>query len=257
MTGDLLEGDSVLKAERRAEILKLVREQGAVHVPNLSQRFQVSPSTVRRDLERLAEQGELERTHGGAVLAAVLPDDAEKAGDVAGRIGQAAADLVSPGETVFIGPGPLCQATAQRLRHRSEITILTNALEIAWTLYQGSTLPLILTGGPVTRPGGALVGRLALQAMDTLRADRLIIEVAGVSPLKGLTGEQLPQADVTRSLLEMVSQNVILTTPERLGRAGAAWLGPVSEADVIITARDAPTAIVWDLSETGVKVTLV
>jgi DeoR/GlpR family transcriptional regulator of sugar metabolism len=93
--------------------------------------------------------------------------------------------------------------------------------------------------------------------MDTLRADRLIIEVAGVSPLKGLTSDQLPQADVTRSLLELVSQNVILISPERLGRAGAAWLGPVSEADVIITARDAPTAIVWDLSETGVKVTLV
>jgi DeoR/GlpR family transcriptional regulator of sugar metabolism len=257
MTGDLLEGDGVLKAKRRAEILKLVREQGAVHVPNLSQRFQVSPSTIRRDLERLAERGELERTHGGAVPVTALSDETAKADDVAGRIGQAAADLVSPGETVFIGPGPLCQATAQRLRHRSGITILTNALEIAWTLYQGSTLPLIVTGGAVTRPGGDMVGKLALQAMEALRADRLIIEVAGVSPLEGLTGDQLPQADVTRSLIESVSQVVVLTSAARMGRAGAAWLGPVSEADVIITARDAPTAIVWDLSETGVKVTLV
>ena len=251
-----LEGDSVLKAERRAEIQKLVQERGAVHVPDLSQRFHVSPSTIRRDLERLAERGKLERTHGGAISASMPPDDV-KVEDHVERIGQAAANLIAPGETVFIGPGPLCQATARRLQNRSDITVLTNALEIAWTLYQGSNLPLIVTGGPVTRPGGALVGQLALQALQTLRADRLIVEVTGVSPLEGLTSDRLPQADVTRTLMEMAPQVVVLAAAKRLGRAGAVWLGPVSEADVIITGRDAPASIAWDLSETGVKVTLV
>jgi DeoR/GlpR family transcriptional regulator of sugar metabolism len=180
-----------------------------------------------------------------------------KTGDVVGRIGQAAASLVVPGETVFIGPGPLCQATAQSLCERSNVTVITNSLDVAWTLYQGSDLPLVVTGGPAVRPGGAMVGQLTLQALQTLRADRLVIEVAGVSPIEGLTSDHLPQAEVLRSLLEAVSQVVVLTTAKRLGRAGAAWLGPINEADVIITGRDAPSAIAWDLSETGVRVTLV
>jgi len=235
----------------------LVQEQGGVQVAELSQRFRVSPSTIRRDLEQLATRGALQRTFGGAVAIQAPTAALGDASDIVRRIGQAAADLITAGETVFIGPGPLCQATARRLCNRSEVTILTNALEVAWTLYQNSELPLILTGGPVLRPGGALVGQLAAQSMETLRADRLIVEVAGVSPLEGFTSDQLPQAEMIRLLVKSVSQVVILTTAERLGRVGAAWIGPVSEADVIITGRDASSAIAWDLSETGVKVTLV
>jgi DeoR/GlpR family transcriptional regulator of sugar metabolism len=248
---------TVLRAERRQTIRKIILKQGAVYVPDLSERFHVSPSTIRRDLEWLATQGELRRTHGGAISADGPLAVTDEADDVAGRIGQTAAKLIAPGETVFIGPGPLCEATAQHLCSRSGITVLTNGLGVAWILYQGSTLPLIVTGGPVGRPGGALVGQLALRALETLRADRLVVEVTGISPLEGLTGDQLPQAEMIRPLLASVAQVVVLTTAEGLGRAGAAWLGPVSEADVIITGRDASSAIAWDLSEIGVKVTLV
>lgn len=247
----------MLKAERRTAILKLLQERDAVHVPQLSQHFQVSASTIRRDLERLEALGALQRIHGGAIPSRAPGGEVREAESTASRIGRAAASLIEPGETVFIGSGPLCQATAEHLHNRSEITVLTNALQVAWTLYQGTNLPFIVTGGSLVRPGGAMVGQLTLQAMQTLRADRLVIEAAGVSPLEGLTGDYLPQADVLRSLLEAVHRVVVLATAQRLGRAGAAWLGPVSEADVIITGRDAPPSIVWDLSETGVRVTLV
>lgn len=247
----------MLAAERRQAILKLVKEQGAIHVPDLSERFHTSSSTIRRDLEWLASRGELQRTHGGAVAIEKPAGTVKETGAAAKRIGQAAADLVLPGETVFIGPGPLCQITAQQLAGRSDVTVITNALEVAWTLYQGSDLPLIVTGGPVVRPGGALVGQVALEALESLRADRLIIEVTGVSPLEGLTSDQLPQAEVLRTLLTSVAQVNVLVASDRVGRAGAAWLGQVSDVDVIITGRDAPASIAWDLAETGVKVTLV
>jgi DeoR/GlpR family transcriptional regulator of sugar metabolism len=247
----------VLAAQRREAILKLVQEQGAVYVPDLSQRFCSSSSTIRRDLEWLAAQGGLRRIHGGAVVADAPARSCERGDAITGRIGKAAADLIVPGETVFIGPGPLCEAVAECLCDREELTIITNALGVAWAFYRGSALPLILTGGPVQRPGGALVGQIASHALDNMRADRLVIEVAGVSPLEGLTDDWLAEADVVRPLLESVAQVTVLAAPERLGRAGAAWLGPVSDADVIITGREAPASIAWDLSETGVKVTLV
>lgn len=247
----------MLAVERREAILKLVRERGVVHVPDLSRRFDTSSSTIRRDLEWLASHGELQRTYGGAVAIATPSRVPGAADDVTKRIGKAAAELVQPGETIFIGPGPLCLVTAQYLCGHADLTIITNSLDVAWMLYLGSNLPLIITGGPVVRPSGALVGQVALQAMDSLRADRLIIEAAGISPIEGLTSDQLAQAEVLRPLLESVAQVTVLASAERLGRAGAAWLGPVSNADVIITGRNAPSPIAWDLSETGVKVTLV
>lgn len=248
---------TVLVAERRDAILKLVQEQGAVYVPDLSRRFQTSSSTIRRDLESLAAQGELRRIYGGAVSVYAPTSVAREVDEVARRIGQAAAALILTGETVFLGPGLLCQVTARLLCDRTDLTIITNSLDVAWQLYRDSALPVIVTGGPVVRPGGALVGQMALKAMDAMRADRLVIEVAGVGPLEGLTTDQLPQAEVLRPLLESVAQVTVLVAAERLGRAGPAWLGPVSDADVIITGRHAPSSIAWDLSETGVKVTLV
>jgi DeoR/GlpR family transcriptional regulator of sugar metabolism len=246
----------MLTAERREIILKLVNESGSVHVPDLSQRFDVSSSTVRRDLEWLEEQGAIKRTYGGAVAIETAPRTHRKTDPIVERIGRTAADLVEDGETVFIGPGRLCRAAAKHLCNRGDVTVITNSLEVAWILYQDSAAPLIMTGGPVMRPGGALVGQIARQALDTMRADRVIIDVAGISPVEGFTSDQLPQAELLRPLFESVAQVTVLATADRLGRAGAAWLGPISDADTIVTDREASSAILWDLSETGVKVRL-
>jgi DeoR/GlpR family transcriptional regulator of sugar metabolism len=93
--------------------------------------------------------------------------------------------------------------------------------------------------------------------MDAVRADRLIVEVAGVDPLEGLTSDQFPLAETMRPIFDTVAHVTVLVASDRLGRVGAAWLGDISDADVIITGRDAPTSIAWDLSEIGTKVTLV
>jgi DeoR/GlpR family transcriptional regulator of sugar metabolism len=247
----------VLAAERRRAIVRLVQEQGAVDVSGLSRRFRTSQSTIRRDLERLDSHGELRRTHGGAVavdqgLVQVQPFD-----QVAQRIGSAAAKLIRPGETVFVGPGRLCHSAARALSARSDLTVITNALEIAWLLFQTAETPLVLTGGPLIRPGGVLTGQVVLRTMETMRADRLIVEVTGVDPLEGLTSDQFTLAETMRPILDTVNHVIVLVASDRLGRVGAAWLGDVSDADVIITGRDAPTSIAWDLSETGTEVKLV
>lgn len=247
----------VLAAERRREIVRLVQEQGAVDVPELSQRFGTSQSTIRRDLERLDAHGELRRTHGGAIAIDPILAQTQRFDEVAQRIGSAAARLIRPGETVFVGPGRLCHSAARALSARSDLTIITNALEIAWMLYQTAETPLVLTGGPVLRPGGELTGQVVLRTMETMRADRLILEVMGVDPLEGLTGDQFTLAETMRSILDAVNHVIVLVASDRLGRVGAAWLGDVSDVDVIITGRDAPTSIAWDLSETGTEVKLV
>lgn len=249
----------LLTTERKQIILDLLQTQGSVQVVDLSERFGVSRSTVRRNLEALAKQNLLQRTYGGAIAIKSALSQKTRAEPCAEweHVGQAAAALIAPNESVFIGPGLLCQMTARHLYQHLGLAIITNSLEVAWGFYQNSQLAVVVTGGPVERPGGGMSGAMTERALRNLRADKLLVEVTGISPIEGLTVDHLAQAQVLQSLLATTAELIVLAAPERLGRVGPAWLAPISEADVIVTGRDAAMSIVWDLSELGVQVTLV
>lgn len=172
------------------------------------------------------------------------------------RIGQAVAEMIDEGETIFLGPGELTLEVARSLEAHSRITVLTNGLAIAHWLAVHTKHRLIITGGQVENRDLALVGQLARDALSNLRADRVVLELGGVSALEGLTQDSLPQAEIAEILMEAGSKIVILVPPERVGRVAAARVASVTSADVIVTAREAPSAYLWDLSEVGVEIVL-
>jgi len=248
-----------LTSERRDAIADLVAQQGAARVSELAERFDVSPATVRRDLETLEERGTLERVHGGAVATPEkeLEQDSSKAGaPYAARIGRAVVDMIEEGETVFLGPGSLSLEVARSLADHSSITVITNGLEVAYWLAVHTSHRLIITGGQTERPDLGLVGQLARDALSSLRADRVIVELGGVSAVEGLTEDSLPQAEIARMLMEAGTTIVAVVPPERVGRVAAAPVAPVTSADVVVTGREAPSAYLWDLSEVGVEIVL-
>lgn len=245
----------MLSAERRQAIAQLIRERGAVQVAALSTRFGVSASTIRRDLEALERQGLAHRTYGGAV--AVTDQDTvpmQPADDEEDRIGQAAAALVHAGETVFLGPGKTTLAVARHLSDHPNLTVITNALDIASFLTKHSTAAVIVTGGQVQRPESTLIGHISEQTLRELRADKVIIGLGGISIPDGLTGESLPAVTTIRVALETAPQVIVVADHSRLGRVSTALLAPVDRADVIVTGRNADPSIVWDLTELGIKV---
>ena len=249
----------VLTAERRAAIAKIVAQQGAVRVAYLVTQFGVNASTIRRDMIALEERGTLRRVHGGAVA---LEETAasEHAGPVAktvgGRIGQAAANMISDGETVFLGPGELSLEVARRLGERLRLTIVTSSLEVAYWVAVSTSHTLIVTGGQVSGHDLGLVGRLTRAALSSLRADHVVVELGGVSAVDGLTDDSLPQAEIAQMLLETGAQSVVLVPVERVGRIAATYVAALSDVDVVVTAREAPSSILWDLSQSGVRVVL-
>jgi DeoR/GlpR family transcriptional regulator of sugar metabolism len=255
-----------LSAERRAAIAKLAAEHGAVRVADLAARFDVDASTIRRDLKTLEAQESVRRVHGGAVAPALVsppegPREGSEGGDAPtdgpqARIGQAAAEMVEAGETIFLGPGRLPLAVAHQLADHARLTIVTNGLAVAHWIAAHTSHTLIVTGGQVEARDQGMSGRLTLAALSSLRADRVVLEMGGVSALEGLTDDSLPQAEVARALLETGSQIIVLVEPDRVGGVAAACVAPVSEADVIVTAREASSSFLWDLSETGVRVVL-
>ena len=247
-----------LTVERRAAIARMVAEDGVVRVARLMARFGVSAATVRRDLKALEEQGRVRRVHGGAVAIeeVVLEGTSVPPGTQEARIGQVAAEMVTDGETVFLGPGRLPLEVACCLSSRTRLTVVTNGLGVAHWVAANTPHTLIVTGGQVEGRGLGLVGRLTRAALSSLRADHVILELGGVSAVDGLTDDSLPQAEIAQILLEIGSQVVVLVSAERVGRVAAAYIAPVSEADIIVTAREAPSSFLWDLSESGVRVVL-
>lgn len=258
---------TTLTVERRDAIADFVVQEGAARVSELAERFDVSPATVRRDLETLEDRGTLKRVHGGAVAVereqqgvqpaptslsqAPPPRSAEAA-----RIGRAVAAMIEDGETIFLGPGPLSLGVARSLEGHHRVTVVTNGLEIAHWLATHTEHRLIITGGQVEDRDMALVGQLVHDALSSLRADRVILELDGVSAVEGLTQDSLPQAEISQMLMEAGSKIVIVVPPERVGRVAAGRVAPVTSADAVVTAREAPSAYLWDLSEVGVEIVL-
>lgn len=242
--------------QRRAEIARLLAQSGAVQVADLAARFGTSEPAIRRDLEWLESQGLARRVHGGAVAVRSSADSPPPPDAIPVRIGHAAAGLVRPGETVFLGPGPLTLEVARALTGRPPLTVITNGLTIARYIADHTSHSLILTGGQLERAEGELSGHLARMALEALRADRVILELGGVDAAEGLTDDRLSQAELARILFQRSLQIVVLVPPERVGRVAAAYIGPVTDADVIVTAREADSAPLWDLAETGVRVLL-
>lgn len=242
--------------ERRAAIAQLLAQVGTVHVQDLVNRFEVSPPTIRRDLTWLESEGLARRVRGGAmVIRHLMPPRPEPAASSA-RIGKAAAKLVQDGETLFIGPGRLALETARALAERDRLTIVTNGLLIAREVALHSSHTLILTGGQLERPDQGLGGHLAHRSLRQLRAGRVFLELGGISAVDGLTDDSLPQAELARHLLDLGAEVVLLIEPVRIGRAAAAYIGPASEVDAVITAREVDSAFLWDLTEMGVRTIL-
>ncbi len=250
----------MLSAERQRAISELVAQSGVVNVVDLARRFEVSASTIRRDLGQLERDDLIYRIHGGAI--AMTPGrTGPNAEYVAGRIGRAAAARVRANETIFLGPGRLTLETAKALVSvlpaQTQATVVTNGLEIAHWLADNSTLSIILTGGTVGRPRNGLGGPLAAHALLSLRADRIFVQAAGISPDQGVMGTDLAQAELCRDLISTAGETIVLAPPERIGRAGGVWIGPASDVDVIITGRDASDATLWDFSQMGITIVSV
>jgi DeoR/GlpR family transcriptional regulator of sugar metabolism len=164
--------------------------------------------------------------------------------------------MVKEGETVFLGPGELCLEVARHLGDHPVITVITNALDVAHWLATRTRHRLIVTGGQIEERNMGLVGQMARHALSNLRADRVIVELDGVSAVEGLTHDSLPQAEIAQLMMETGASVLILAAPERVGRVAATRIAPASGADVIVTGRDAPSAYLWDLSEVGIEIVL-
>lgn len=233
----------MLAAERQARIADEINRRGSARVSEFARLFGVSDMTIRRDLDVLAQQGLLDKVHGGATIRR-LPSTDEPGFEAKSRrqqaekeaIAAAAAELVTPGAAIGISAGTTTWAIARHLRDVPGLTVVTNSIRVADTF--GSSAPasgqeIVLTGG-VRTPSDALVGPLAVAALAELHLDAVFLGVHGMSAQAGYTTPNLLEAETDRALVAAGGQLVVVADHTKWGVVGISTIAPLDRADVVI-----------------------
>jgi DeoR family transcriptional regulator of aga operon len=253
----------MLSEERRRAILDLVQDDGRVLVRDLAKRFRTSLITIRKDLEFLHHQGQLERTHGGAlpVKTGALMDSSlqekerlhrpEKT-----RIAAAAARMIGKGQVIILDSGTTTTTIARSCRHLKNLTIITNAINIAAELAD-STVEVILTGGALRKNSFSLVGPLAEESLRKLSADLLFLAVDGFDVNYGLTTPNLLEARVNRAMAESARRTVVVCDSSKFSRRSLSLILPTSSVHETITDKKIPKRDLKALRDANIEVTLV
>lgn len=216
---------------RHATLLTLLRG-GTTHVDELAERLDVSPSTVRRDLERLKDGGQVERTYGGAMVTAPfhersIAESARHAGPAKSAIARCALALVPTSGTVFIDAGTTCGALARLLAAStgySGLTVVTRGLETAGALADSADVDVVLLGGRVRRLSHGLVGPLTDLAVDRLGFDVAFLGADAVDPARGVGEPTLEETTVKESVAARSRRLVVLADASKLAVSDApAW----------------------------------
>jgi DeoR family transcriptional regulator of aga operon len=252
----------MLNEERRRAILDMVNRDGRALVKDLARRFGTSQVTIRSDLESLHGQGLIHRTHGGAlplqIGALVDPSLREKEKlhrAEKQRIGEAAASLVKDGESVVLDSGTTTTAVARALRKFRNLTVITNAVNIAAEL-AGTSIEVILTGGTLRKKSFSLVGPLAEESLRRLSADYLFLGVDGFDVRFGMTTPNLLEAKVNRIMIEVSRRAVVVCDSSKFGRRSLSLIAPTSSVHHVITDGRAPKPDLKKLREAGLEITL-
>lgn len=249
-----------LKEERQQRILEIARGNRQVTVADLSDRFDVSEVTIRRDLRDLAEQGVLRRAHGGAVVAVPAPPEppvVQRMGRVESCkecIGRAAAALVADGDSVFIGSGSTTTYVARHLVERRELTVVTNALNVATELATAGGVTVVVTGGMMRASELSLIGHITEQALREVRVEKVILGMQAIDLEAGMTNDYLPEVMTDRTTIQMASELIVVADHTKFGKVASAYIAPVERVTTIVTDAGIDPEKVARLEAMGVQV---
>jgi DeoR family transcriptional regulator, fructose operon transcriptional repressor len=248
-----------LPAERHQRIQELLRERHVVRVSTLSELMGVSEVTIRRDLEGLERRGLLERTHGGAVLTQRIRsepaylDAAASSPEEKRLIGRAAAELVEPGDTIYLNGGT---TTLQVFRHVDALgaKVITNHVGIALEAAERD-VELLLLGGHYRAPSNSLVGPFATDALRRTYANKAFVGVEGLSLRSGLTTPTAAEAEIARVMLEQTRGSVcIVADHTKIGTVADFQIAGLDAVDRLVVGAEIDPEYRSQLEEAGVEV---
>lgn len=250
----------MLSIDRRRDILRLVEATGSASVTHLSKVLGASISTVRRDLDELAVSGDVVRVRGGAVRGRSDPERVRSErelslADEKSRIGAAAGRLVAPSSTIFVSGGTTTERLIPHLRGIESLTVVTNAVNIAYLLAElPPAIEVVVLGGYLRHSEHTLLGGMAEQAVSLFHFDQAFYGCYGIDPETGISGASLQESSMDRRVIAVADELVVVADATKFTQRGPVRLATAEQISTLVTEAVAPADALTRLEEQGVTV---
>jgi DeoR/GlpR family transcriptional regulator of sugar metabolism len=252
----------LFQQERRERIIALLAQKGRVSVADLSEQFGVSQATIRVDLDALAAERLLARTHGGAL--ALNQDRLELSFEFRrrlyavqkGLIGGAAAAMVEDGEAIILDASTTALAVAAQVKGRRELTVLTNGIFIALELLEAPGITVLMPGGFLRRDSVSMVGDEGHDFVEKFNFQKGFFGAKGLTLEEGLTDVDSAEVAVKRDFAARARQVIAIVDSSKWGRVGLASFASIDQVDCVVTDEDAPVDMVAALREADVDMVI-
>lgn len=248
----------MLTAQRKQLILSRLATHGQIVAGELAVELGTSEDTIRRDLRELAQQGKLQRVHGGALPASAATGDLrvrqQVSTDEKQTLGRFGAQLIKPGQVVMLDGGTTAIQVARQLPADLRATVITHSPNVAVELAAHRHVDIIVLGGRLFRHSMVNVGASVIEAASRFRADLFFLGVTGVHPEAGLSTGDAEEADVKRALHARAAETVVLASSEKLLSASAFVIAPTKALSLLVVPADTKPKTVAVLRAGGVAV---
>jgi DeoR/GlpR family transcriptional regulator of sugar metabolism len=250
----------MLTSQRKLILLDLLKQDGKIVAKSAAAQLDVSEDTIRRDLRELAGDGLLQRVHGGALPASpAMADFAARqhiSTDDKSAIGRAAAQLIQPGQVVFIDGGTTSAQLVRHLPPDLRATIVTHSPSVAVDLSTHPTIEVIMLGGRLFKHSVVGVGSATVEAIRQVRADLYFMGVCSVHPEAGLSTGDFEEAGVKRALSAAAAETIVLASPEKLATASPYQVIPLDELSGLVTMAGVAEEVLAPYRARGISIHL-
>ena len=230
----------MLLSSRQTEIVALAKEQGRVLVDDLATLFQVTPQTIRKDLNDLCDGKALTRIHGGALF----PSGNENVKYEARRsiaatqkqaIGEAAAALIPDNSSLFINIGTTTEAVGEALADHKELMVITNNINVANRLRVFPSIEVVIAGGVVRGSDGGIVGEAAVDFIKQFKVDFAVIGVSAIDSDGALLDFDYREVKVAQAIIANARHVILVSDASKFERTAPVRIGHLSQVHTFIT----------------------
>ncbi|MCT4553459.1 MAG: DeoR/GlpR family DNA-binding transcription regulator [Pelagimonas sp.] len=234
---------------RKPEIIEIARREGKVTVERLVDYFGVTPQTIRRDLTELADSGQLERVHGGAILPSTTMNigymERQELNQPAKvDIARECVKHIPNDCSVFLNIGTTTEAVAAELHRHTGLLVVTNNLNIANRLSVDTDLEVAVTGGTLRKADGGLVGAIARESVSGFRFDYAVIGCSALHPGGDVLDFDMREVGVSQTIIDRSDKVILVADESKFDRKAPIKIATLAELDMFVTDKRPPAECV-------------
>ncbi|MCP4071620.1 MAG: DeoR/GlpR transcriptional regulator [Hyphomicrobiales bacterium] len=243
---------------RLTDILDIARAMGRVDVESLATKFNVTPQTIRKDLNELCELEALNRVHGGAVYPSSTSNFAylsrrSIASQAKSVIAEKVSTLVPNDSSLIMNIGTTVELVAEALKNHQGLMVVTNNLNVAHILSGATDIELVITGGVVRKNDLGIVGAAAIDVINQFKVDIAVIGVSAIDNEGCLLDFDYREVLVAKAILKQARKSILVADNMKFQRRAPVQIGHLSDIDIFVTDLPPPTEIADICEQTGVQ----